>query len=125
MSATAANHTTSLFQIREQPALLSTRNNLLFLQEAAVQRVDPALGVLLDLAACGSGYAHISDISDERIAKLEKVLKVGQREAARVIGARPMDGLAVLSLKPSAVEQFLVVSCLRCHGKLARTSAAE
>lgn len=74
-----------------------------------MQRVDPGLGALLDLAAHGTGFAHISDISDEHIDKLEKVLQPGQTEAARVIGSRPLDALAVISLKPSAVEQFLVV----------------
>ena len=74
-----------------------------------VQRVDDQLGVLLSLPGVGSGYAHISDIADEKVDRLSKVLQVGQEESARVIGSRLMDGLAVLSLKPSAIEQFLMV----------------
>lgn len=81
----------------------------LSLQKATVQRVDDKLGVLLSLPGHGTGYAHISDIADEKVDNLAKVLKVGQDESARVIGSRPMDGLAVLSLKPSAIEQFLMV----------------
>ena len=33
-----------------------------------------------------------------------QVFKAGQAVRARVVGARPMDGLAVLSLKPSVVD---------------------
>ena len=73
--------------------------------------MDPSLGVLLDLPGQGCGYAHISTVADERVDKLDKAIRPGQREAARVIGSRLMDGLAVLSLKPSAVEQYLEVSC--------------
>ncbi|BDA47226.1 probable protein RRP5 homolog [Coccomyxa sp. Obi] len=50
-----------------------------------------------------AGYAHISAVSDTHIEKLDKVYKVGKKVAARVIGARPMDGLAVCSLKEAAV----------------------
>lgn len=80
------------------------------MQKAVVQRVDDQVGVLLSLPGFGLGYAHISDISDEKVDKLGKVLHVGQDESARVIGSRLMDGLAVVSLKPSAVEQYLMVS---------------
>lgn len=71
--------------------------------------MDGQLGVLLSLPKWGQGYAHISDVADEKVNNLEKVLQVGQTEDARVIGSRLMDGLAVVSLKPSAVEQFLTV----------------
>ena len=80
------------------------------MQKAVVQRVDDQLGVLLSLPGYCNGYAHISDISDERVNNLPKVLQIGQAESARVIGSRPMDGLAVVSLKPSAIEQYLLVS---------------
>lgn len=62
------------------------------MQEAVIRRVDPGLGVLLELrldqeaeaaAATGkltggaeppvAGYAHISAVSDKRVEKLEKV----------------------------------------------------
>ena len=80
------------------------------LQGASVSRVDAGLGVVLSLPAGGSAFCHISDVSDERVSRLDKVLKVGQTEAARVIGSRPMENLVVVSLKASAIEQYLVVS---------------
>ena len=63
------------------------------LQDAVIRRVDPGLGVLLELrqgeqpsskaaqqngaskdgAAPVAGYAHISALSDKRVDKLEKV----------------------------------------------------
>lgn len=87
----------------------------MLVQGAIVLRVDPNVGTLLDLGGHGRGYAHISDVSEERIDKLEKVLKPGQKEAARVTGIRPLDGLAILSLKPSAVQQFLLVTFEAAH----------
>ena len=36
--------------------------------------------------------------------KTPQVFKAGQVVRARVVGARPMDGLAVLSLRPSVVD---------------------
>ena len=91
-------------------------------QDAIIRRVDASLGVLLDLPGHGCGYAHISAVADERVDKLDKAMRPGQREAARVIGARLMDGLAVLSLKPSAVEQYLEVS--RQSGRFTLTLSA-
>ena len=37
-----------------------------------------------------------------------QVFRAGQTVKARVIGQRPMDGLAVLTLRPSVVEQHLM-----------------
>ena len=74
--------------------------------------MDPAIGAILQLPTGVQAFCHISDVSDGRVAKLEKVLKVGQKETVRVIGSRFMDNLAVVSLKPSAIEQYLVVRFL-------------
>lgn len=74
-----------------------------------MSRVDAAIGVILKLPEGSSAFCHISDVSDGRVEKLDKVLKVGQCEKVRVIGSRLMDNLAVVSLKPSAIEQYLVV----------------
>ncbi|KAL4538228.1 hypothetical protein Ndes2526B_g03454 [Nannochloris sp. 'desiccata'] len=86
---------------------------------AVVKRVDPGLGLLLDLVdnstaesdkkkECTTitpGYAHISNLADQKIDKLEGRYRPGQVLGARVIGLRPMDGLASLSLKQSVLEQ--------------------
>ena len=40
--------------------------------------------------------------------RLSQRFRTGQRVRARVLGFRPMDGLAVLSLKPSVVDQSIL-----------------
>ena len=80
-----------------------------------VARVDEGLGVLVDLGPSPAspatrlwGYAHISNAADGRTARLGKLFKVGARlPAARVLGHRPLDGLASLSLKPSDLARTL------------------
>lgn len=76
--------------------------------KAIVQRVDPALGLLLQLPASPApapAFAHVSNLGDVRIEKVDKAFKVGQEVKARVIGFRLVDGLALVSLKPSVLSQ--------------------
>ena len=94
-------------------------------EDAIVRRVDPSVGVLLELRGAqkteppeGSGeaepayatsgpcaYCHISDAADDRVDKLERRFKVGGRFKARVIGRRALDGVFVASLKPSVLNR--------------------
>ncbi|KAL6772122.1 hypothetical protein ACKKBG_A29005 [Auxenochlorella protothecoides x Auxenochlorella symbiontica] len=82
--------------------------------EATVLRIDPGLGLLCSLpSAAGQvtyppGFAHISNTLEGRVKSLEKAFTVGQKVKARVIGFRPLDGLAVLTLRPSVVEQLIL-----------------
>ncbi|KAL2653093.1 hypothetical protein R1flu_021221 [Riccia fluitans] len=78
---------------------------------AIVRRVDPTLGLLIELPSKPSpsaAYVHISNASDGHIDKLEKKFSEGKKLKARVIGYRPMDGLATASLKTSVLEQMIV-----------------
>jgi rRNA biogenesis protein RRP5 len=83
-------------------------------EAAEVRRVDPGLGLLLDLdplpgsKPLAPGYAHLSALSDDRLASVEAKFRAGQVVRARVVGFRPVDGLAVVSLKPSVVDQSLL-----------------
>ena len=78
---------------------------------AIVRRVDPKVGLLIELPpgeATGGrpgvcGLAHVSNLSDERLDKIEKHFKVGSVVRCRVIGQRPLEGLSSLSLKPSVL----------------------
>ena len=83
--------------------------------EARVARVDPGMGLLLDLGAGedgadarAPGYVHVSNCSDKHIDKLEKAFSVGQRVKARVLAQRAADGLASLSLREGVVSQALL-----------------
>ncbi len=76
---------------------------------AAVLRVDPGLGLLLDLEPGAAppgprGYAHVSNLAEGRVDKVEARFRPGQLVRTRVLGARPVDGLAAVSLRPGAVD---------------------
>ncbi|KAL4451480.1 hypothetical protein ABPG75_007142 [Micractinium tetrahymenae] len=81
---------------------------------AVVRRVDEGLGLLLELPAgedalpLTPGYTHISNLADDKVEEVGKRYRLGQRLRARVLGFRPMDGLAALSLKPSVVDQNIL-----------------
>jgi rRNA biogenesis protein RRP5 len=80
-------------------------------ENAVVHRVDPTLGILVELPLknfSAAAYIHISNVSDEHVAKLGKKYCVGKKVCARVVGFRVMDGLAIASLKDSVVEQLLI-----------------
>lgn len=100
--------------------------------EAAVERIDEGIGMLLSLHASGSedamdvdgeeadepkkatwktftpAYVHISNVSDARMDKLEKKFVVGAKLAARVIGFAPFDGLVNVSCKQSSLSQTVL-----------------
>jgi rRNA biogenesis protein RRP5 len=107
-------------------------------EKAIIKRIDPDLGLLCELSTYNNihdkkkksdddieeeivapeegvgkvhyvpGYVHISNVSDTNVDKLEGRFRVGQQLRARVIGFRPVDCLAVLSLKPSVVDQSIL-----------------
>jgi hypothetical protein len=75
---------------------------------AVVRRVDPVLGLLLELPmdpTPAAAFAHVSNLADGRVDKPEKAFKAGQKVKARVMGFRLVDGLALVSLKPSVIAQ--------------------
>ena len=79
-------------------------------EDAIVRRVDPAVGVLLELpgnatSRASVGYCHISDAADDRVDKLERRFRVGKTVRARVVGRRALDGVAVVSCRPSTLDQ--------------------
>eukprot|EP00850_Spirogloea_muscicola_P013563 SM000092S24531 [mRNA] locus=s92:547777:562774:- [translate_table: standard] len=80
-------------------------------EKAVIRRIDPVVGMLLELPKdpkAGAGYVHISNAAEERVDKLEKSFTVGQKVRTRVIGLRLMDALAVLSMKASVIDQLLL-----------------
>lgn len=77
-------------------------------ETALIRRVDPGLGVLLHLPDHANGFAHISNLADTKIDAIEDRFRQGQIVQCRVIGSRPMDGLATVSLKPSTIKQSML-----------------
>lgn len=101
---------------------------------ARVVRVDPiGLQLALPLGDDGStcpAYCHVSNVSDERVDKLEKQFKPGPGGSTlrvRVIGFRLVDGLATVSAKKAVVEQQVghasmhacVIICFAVKGQAA------
>eukprot|EP00873_Tetraselmis_striata_P003989 jgi/Tetstr1/424253/TSEL_014822.t1 len=96
--------------LEQVPAALPTLGSV---YDSVIRRVDPSVGLLLELPGKKkntslAGFAHVSNIKDTVIKKLEKEYKPNQVIKARVIGQRPVDGIAVLSTKPDVVEQQLL-----------------
>ncbi|OCK79630.1 nucleic acid-binding protein [Lepidopterella palustris CBS 459.81] len=89
-----------------------------FIDEAEVVKVEPAMGLFLKLGVRGiSGFAHISRITDGKIENLSDSIgpyKVGSKHRARIIGYNPMDGLYLVSLEQSILDQqFLRIEDIR------------
>ncbi|KAL0048743.1 hypothetical protein WJX82_009925 [Trebouxia sp. C0006] len=77
-------------------------------EDLVVKRIDEGLGLILEVPsepAVTPGFVHISNVGDTKVDKLQQAYRVGQKVKGRVIGARHLDGLSVLSLKPTVVEQ--------------------
>ena len=79
------------------------------LDQAKVAKVDPGSGLFLDVGVKGArGFAHISMLSDSRVdtlSELNGAYKIGSLHQARVMGFNSIDGLFILSLKPSVIDQ--------------------
>ncbi|KAL8848292.1 MAG: hypothetical protein Q9221_006691 [Calogaya cf. arnoldii] len=82
--------------------------------EARVARVEPSVGLLVDMGIKGTrGFVHISRIADGKIENLAQdtgPYKTGTVHKARVIGYNYMDALFIVSLEPKVIAQpFLSV----------------
>jgi hypothetical protein len=93
-------------------SLASSTSLFLQVYEAAqVVRVEQQFGVLLNLPLGGElggtcpAFCHISNVADEAVSKVEKVMKPGGTAKVRVIGFRLLDGIALVTAKPSIVNQ--------------------
>ena len=78
-------------------------------EQAKVIRVLGNLGLILDLGfASIPGFVHISQVSDSKIETLTENTgnyKLGSTHRARILGYNPMDGLYIVSLENSVIEQ--------------------
>ena len=77
--------------------------------EAKVVKVDPRLGLFLDVGVKGvRGFAHVSKIADKKIDALAEstgAYKLGSIHKARVIGFNAMDGLFIMSMEEKVLNQ--------------------
>ncbi|KAH8672618.1 putative rRNA biogenesis protein rrp5 [Tricladium varicosporioides] len=88
------------------------------LEEVTIRKVESGHGLFVDLGIKGvSGFVHISRIKDGKIETLSETsgpYKIGSVHRGRVIGYNALDGLFLLSLEPSVLEQpFLQIEDLK------------
>ncbi|KIV87731.1 hypothetical protein PV11_03257 [Exophiala sideris] len=75
---------------------------------ASVIRVEPGLGVYLQLDQETTGFAHISRLSDKKVDAISEVTgqyKLGSEHKARLIEYNPVDHLYIVSLQQTVLEQ--------------------
>ncbi|EXJ84170.1 hypothetical protein A1O3_04837 [Capronia epimyces CBS 606.96] len=75
---------------------------------ASVIRVEPGLGLYLQLGPHTLGFAHISRLSDEKVDSLSETsgpFKLGSDHKARVIDYNPVDDLYLVSLQQKVLQQ--------------------
>jgi rRNA biogenesis protein RRP5 len=79
------------------------------IEEVSVQKVESGVGLFVDLGLKGvSGFVHISRVKDGKIETLPETsgpYKVGSVHRGRLIGYNSLDGIYLVSLEPSVLEQ--------------------
>ena len=88
------------------------------IESVIVQKVEPGVGLFVDTGVKGvSGFVHISRVKDGKIDTLSGSsgpYKVGSVHRGRVIGYNSVDGIYLLSLESSVLEQpFLRIEDLK------------
>ncbi|XP_068709241.1 protein RRP5 homolog [Montipora foliosa] len=73
--------------------------------DVTVIRVDQGLGLLMKLSDSVVGFTHISRVSDGHVEKLGKEYKVGSTHRCRILGFNSLDGLAILTMERSVIEE--------------------
>ncbi|KAF8849875.1 nucleic acid-binding protein [Acephala macrosclerotiorum] len=93
------------------------------IEEVAVQKVEAGVGLFVDIGLKGvSGFVHISRVKDGKIETLFESsgpYKIGSSHRGRIIGYNSFDGIYLLSLETSVLEQpFLRIEDLTVAGVL-------
>jgi rRNA biogenesis protein RRP5 len=78
-------------------------------EEITVRKVEADVGLFVDVGVKGiSGFVHISRVKDGKIESLSETTgpyKVGSTHRGRLIGYNSLDGVYLVSLEPSVLEQ--------------------
>ncbi|OAP62913.1 hypothetical protein AYL99_02140 [Fonsecaea erecta] len=78
------------------------------IDEASVIRVEPGLGVYLQLNQDDIGFAHVSRLSDKKLDTVSETsgpFKLGSEHKVRVLEYNPLDNLYILSAQKSVIER--------------------
>lgn len=84
------------------------------IEDSKIVRVDPGLGVILQLGASNSyAQVHISRLSDEKIIKISAPYKVNTIHACRIIDYDPFAAISIASMAPALLnQQFLSIESI-------------
>jgi rRNA biogenesis protein RRP5 len=87
-------------------------------EEVIVRKIEPGMGLFVDVGVKGiSGFVHISRVKDGKIETLSESsgpYKVGTAHRGRIIGYNSVDGIYLVSLESSILEQpFLRIEDLK------------
>ncbi|KAK5059685.1 hypothetical protein LTR84_009568 [Exophiala bonariae] len=88
-----------------------TRNKLsisTIIKSATVIRVEPGLGIYVQLGGDAVGFAHVSRLSDKKVESLSELTgayKLGSEHKARILEYNSLDDLYIVSLQPSVLQQ--------------------
>lgn len=78
-------------------------------EEVTVRKVESGVGLFVDVGVKGvSGFVHISRVKDGKIETLSETsgaYKIGSTHRGRLIGYNSLDGIYLISLEPSILEQ--------------------
>jgi rRNA biogenesis protein RRP5 len=79
------------------------------IQDAKIVRVEPGLGVYLELGAgLPTGFVHMSRLSDAKVDSISQTtgpFKLGSRHTGRILDFNPVDNLFIMSLQEKVVNQ--------------------
>jgi rRNA biogenesis protein RRP5 len=79
------------------------------IQGCIIRRIDPSVGIFLSTPDRSQFlFVHASRVGDERIEKLERSFQVAQEVPCRILGHSLIDGLALATMKPSALNEEIV-----------------
>jgi rRNA biogenesis protein RRP5 len=79
------------------------------MQNCIIRRIDPSVGIFLSTSNHSQFlFVHASRVADERIEKLERAFRIAQEVSCRILGHSLIDGFALATMKPSALNEEIV-----------------
>lgn len=100
-----------LSDIKATETSKNTRSKLsisTIVKSASVIRVEPGLGIYVQLGGDAVGFAHVSRLSDKKVESLSELTgayKLGSEHKARIVEYNSLDDLYIVSLQPSVLQQ--------------------
>ncbi|XP_053407461.1 protein RRP5 homolog [Mercenaria mercenaria] len=75
------------------------------IEEATVKKTEKKRGVFLDLQNNITGFAGMSNLSDDNVENVQQAFKKGSTHRCRVLGFYPMEALVIVTMKQSVLDE--------------------